>query len=152
MLSLGMPIPVSVTDISNSHWVAPSTSVRFGGQKLLLFTFTSIVISPCSVNLLALLSRLRRIWQNRCLSPMRYRGTSEWTSTLSFRSFCFCMLGNRSTVCEICRCKSNRFFCKGNVRQELGGTHEGEGRGGGEGTTPVKQCSLLQSWRSQGSC
>ena len=69
LLSAGMPMPVSAM---------ATRKVTASGVTASASTCTET--SPRSVNLIALPTRLRRIWPSRPVSPIRSSGTSAWIS------------------------------------------------------------------------
>ena len=64
----GMPMPVSVTANAEQHGVSVLFDQRGAHHT-----------SPCSVNLMALPTRLVRIWRRRPGSPATQVGTSAWS-------------------------------------------------------------------------
>ena len=75
-LSRGMPMPVSATRKPST--TAPASSASFS---------TCTTTSPCSVNLIALPTRLTRTWRSRGASPTRRSGTSGAMRPASSRPF-----------------------------------------------------------------
>ena len=70
-------MPVSMTLKRSDAWLSSRRRVRS----------TRTMISPRSVNLIALLTRLESTWRSRCGSPTSESGTAGRTSTSSSQRF-----------------------------------------------------------------